>query len=143
MRAIKSYGFGYDIDNVKEVQQHVVDNYKPDYYNIHIARGDDVMNHMTIYRSVDTQLDELIECCDGAGDFEEWVAHLNKTSYNYIMDEINNIWEQMETHMKNRLGIYGLEMMDQFLDLKEQAEDRGMCDPDTHERQTQLEQQHG
>jgi len=56
------------------------------------------------------------------------------------MEQTNNIWEQLETHMQNRLGIYGLDMMDQFLDLKEQAEDRGMCPPDTEERHTQLEQ---
>ena len=29
--------------------------------------------------------------------------------------------------------------MDAFLTLKEQAEDRGMCPPDTEARQTQLE----
>jgi len=55
------------------------------------------------------------------------------------MDQQNNIWEQLETHMHNRLGIYGLKMMDAFLKLKEQAEDRGMCPPDTEERQDQLE----
>lgn len=50
-----------------------------------------------------------------------------------------NIWEQLETHMHDNLGIYGLKMMDQFLQLKEQAEDCGMCPEDTEERQTQLE----
>lgn len=50
-----------------------------------------------------------------------------------------NIWEQLETHMHDNLGTYGLQMMDAFLTLKEQAEDRGMCPPDTEARQTQLE----
>ena len=59
------------------------------------------------------------------------------------MDETNNLWEQLETHMHDNLGIYGLQMMDQFLDLKEQAEDRHMCPADTPERQEQFEQQHG
>ena len=59
------------------------------------------------------------------------------------MDETNNLWEQLETHMHDNLGIYGLQMMDQFLDLKESAEDCGMCPPDTPERQEQFEQQHG
>lgn len=36
-----------------------------------VARGDDVMNHLTIYREEDVELDKLIECCDGEGDFEE------------------------------------------------------------------------
>ena len=39
--------------------------------NIHVARGDDVMNHLTINRAADDQLDELIACCDGEGYFEE------------------------------------------------------------------------
>jgi hypothetical protein len=59
------------------------------------------------------------------------------------MDHDNNIWEQLETHMYDNLGRYGLKMMDAFLDLKEQAEDRGMCPPDTPERQLQFEPQHG
>ena len=54
-----------------------------------------------------------------------------------------NIWEQLETHMHDNLGIYGLEMMDAFLELKEQAEDRGMSPPDTEERQTELEKLNG
>ena len=59
------------------------------------------------------------------------------------MDQQNNIWEQMETHMHENLGIYGLRMMDAFLELKEQAEDCGMCPPDSEERQQQFEQMHG
>lgn len=71
MKAIKSYGFGYDIDNVKDVQDHVMENYSADDYNIHVGGGDDVMNHMTLYRGEDKELDMLIECCEGAGDYEE------------------------------------------------------------------------
>ena len=70
-KRIKSYGFGYDFDNVKEVQTYVVDNYDEGDYNIHIARGDDVMNFMTIHRGIDAELDRLIECCDGEGEFVE------------------------------------------------------------------------
>jgi hypothetical protein len=55
----------------------------------------------------------------------------------------DNIWEQLEIHMHDNLGTYGLEMMEQFLELKEQAEDRNMCPADTEERQTQLEQNYG
>jgi hypothetical protein len=71
MKKIKSYGFGYDLDNVIEVQMYVEENYDEGDYNIHIARGEDVMNYMTIYRGEDEELDGLIECCDGEGDFEE------------------------------------------------------------------------
>ena len=70
-KRIKSYGFGYDFDNVKDVQDYVIKNYDEGDYNIHIAREDDVMNFMTIYRSIDVDLDRLIECCDGAGEFVE------------------------------------------------------------------------
>lgn len=59
------------------------------------------------------------------------------------MDQENNIWEQLETHMHEYLGIYGLDMLSAFVDLKEQAEDRGMCPPDSTERQEQFEQMHG
>ncbi len=71
MKAIKSYSFGYDIDNIKDVQMYVLDNYDAQDYNIHIARGDDVMNHMTIHRAADPELDSLIDSCYGEGDFED------------------------------------------------------------------------
>jgi DNA-binding transcriptional regulator YhcF (GntR family) len=51
-----------------------------------------------------------------------------------------NIWEQLEEHINDNLGTYGLNMMDRFLDIKEIAEDLGLCPADTEERQTQLEQ---
>lgn len=59
------------------------------------------------------------------------------------MDDENNIWEQMETHMQQNLGRYGLEMFNIFLHLKECAEDCGMCPPDTPERQERFEQMNG
>ena len=59
------------------------------------------------------------------------------------MDQDSNIWEQMETHMHENLGIYGLEMLSAFLDLKEKAEDCNMCPPDTPERQEKFEYMHG
>lgn len=59
------------------------------------------------------------------------------------MDQEDNIWEQLETHMHENLGIYGLKMMDAFLNLKEKAEDCGMCPPDTPERQEKFEYMHG
>jgi hypothetical protein len=59
------------------------------------------------------------------------------------MNQDNNIWEQLETHMHDNLGIYGLEMLSVFVDLKERAEDCGMCPADTEERQEQFEQMHG
>jgi hypothetical protein len=71
MKRFESYGFGYDFDAVKDVQDYVINNYDEGDYNIHIAQGDDVMNFMTIHRGVDVELDRLIECCDGEGNFEE------------------------------------------------------------------------
>ena len=50
-----------------------------------------------------------------------------------------NIWEQLEVHINDNLGTYGLNMMDRFLDIKEIAEDLGLCPDDTEERQTELE----
>ncbi|MEK9699835.1 MAG: hypothetical protein VW270_28915 [Candidatus Poseidoniales archaeon] len=45
--------------------------------------------------------------------------------------------------MHENLGIYGLNMLHAFLDLKEDAEDCGMCPPDTAERQLRFELMHG
>lgn len=70
-RAIASYSFGHDIDNIRDVQLYVIDTYDPADYNIHIATGDDVMNHMTIYRGADEHLDHLIDSCYGEGAFED------------------------------------------------------------------------
>lgn len=53
------------------------------------------------------------------------------------MDE--NIWEQLEIHIHENLGTYGLEMMDRFLDIKEIAEEIGLCPADTAERQDRFE----
>ena len=49
----------------------------------------------------------------------------------------------MEEHVRANLGIYGLTMWDQFLDLKEKAEDCKMCPPDTPERQDRLDELYG
>ena len=57
--------------------------------------------------------------------------------------EEKNLWEQLETHMHENLGTYGLHALSVFLDLKELAEDRGMCPPDTPERHERWEQMHG
>ena len=73
---------------------------------------------------------------------ENQVALSTKCTDNHIMED-ENIWEQMETHMHQNLGIYGLKMLSAFLDLKEQAEDCGMCPADTEERQQRFEQMHG
>ena len=75
--------------------------------------------------------------------YKNKVAQQGTIAYNHGMDQHNNIWEQMETHMHENLGRYGLKMMDAFLELKEQAEDCGMCPADTPERQEQFEQMHG
>jgi hypothetical protein len=143
MRKIRSYSFAHDVDNIRDVQYWVIDNYDPADYNIHIATGATVMNHLTIYRGTDEVLDHLIDSCYGEGAFEQPVATTEQKHYNQRMDQDNNIWEQLETHMHENLGTYGLKMMDAFLELKERAEDCGMCPPDTPERQQRFEQMHG
>ena len=73
---------------------------------------------------------------------KQFVAQLSVCVYNHGMNS-ENIWEQLEIHMRENLGTYGLKMMDTFLELKEQAEDCNMCPPDTPERQDQLENLYG
>jgi len=71
MKEKRSYGFGYDLENVIEVQMYVEQNYDFQDYHIDIGWGEDVMNYLTIYRGEDKELDELIGCCEGEGAFEE------------------------------------------------------------------------
>lgn len=70
-RNVESYSFGHDVDNIRDVQCWVIDTYDPDHYKITIAPGDDVMNHLQIYRGDDDTLDELIDSCYGEGAFED------------------------------------------------------------------------
>jgi hypothetical protein len=42
-------------------------------------------------------------------------------------DNKDNVWELMAKHIEDHLGYYGLEFQDKFLDMKEQAEDLGLC----------------
>ena len=91
---------------------------------------------LAVYEDLKDTLDHLYSECAC------WVACSTQKHYNRHMND-ENIWEQLETHMHENLGIYGLKMMDAFLELKEQAEDCGMCPPDTPERQERFEQMHG
>lgn len=70
-RRVESYSFGHDVDNIRDVQCWVIDTYHPDHYKITCAPGDDVMNHLTILRGADEELDHLIDSCYGEGEFEE------------------------------------------------------------------------
>ena len=54
-----------------------------------------------------------------------------------------NIWEQLEEHIQDNLGYYGLKFQDRFLELKEHAEDLGLCPPDTPERHDKFAEQNG
>ena len=54
-----------------------------------------------------------------------------------------NVWEQLEEHIQDNLGYYGLKFQDRFLELKEHAEDLGLCPPDTPERQDKFAEQNG
>ena len=57
--------------------------------------------------------------------------------------EEKNEWEQMEEHINENLGLYGLDFMDKFLEVKEYAEDLGLCPADTPERHEKFEQLNG
>lgn len=59
------------------------------------------------------------------------------------MNQETNEFELMEQHIHRNLGLYGLDFLDKFLEVKELAEDLGLCPPDTPERQEQFEQMHG
>ena len=72
MRKIESYSFGYDVDNIRLVEEYVERNYPANRFRMSKGSGDDVMNYLKIYDfKRDVELNELILACDGAGWFEE------------------------------------------------------------------------
>ena len=86
---IELFTFGYDLDNVEEVEDYLIANYKvasnaPDILGIEndpnpdceliIGRGDTVINGVEVYNPAilqDKELMGLIELCDGEGHYEE------------------------------------------------------------------------
>ena len=68
----KEFSFGYDVDNIRLVEEYVVDNYPKSQFRMSKGYGDDVMNYLKIYNfKRDYELLELILACDGEGWFEE------------------------------------------------------------------------
>ena len=71
----QTYYFGFDLENVEEVQAHLINNYKEDVdYIPYQGYGDDVMNAFEVKNQVlnkDKALLALISYCDGKGFFEE------------------------------------------------------------------------
>jgi len=68
----KEFSFGYDVDNIRLVEEYVVRNYPKNRFRMSRGYGDDVMNYLKIYDfKRDYELNELILACDGEGWFEE------------------------------------------------------------------------
>ena len=68
----KEFSFGYDVDNIRLVEEYVVNNYPKNKFRMSKGYGDDVMNYLKIYNfKRDYELLELILACDGEGWFEE------------------------------------------------------------------------
>ena len=70
----KEYLFGFDLDNIKLVEDYVKSTYSSTDYEIHVGYGDDVMNGLEIFNEKmleDKKFIELIENCDGEGNFDE------------------------------------------------------------------------
>lgn len=68
--------FGYDIDNVLQVQDYVELNFSEDEFEMEKGYGDDCMNYLqlNVERKDEVRVNELldlIEGCDGEGKFEE------------------------------------------------------------------------
>ena len=70
---MKKFYFGYDIDNVKKVEEYVKSKFHPSLYILHKGYGDDVMNCLEIQSHLQNNigLNELIFNCDGEGDYWE------------------------------------------------------------------------
>ena len=73
MGSTREWSFGYDVENVQRVQDYVKKHFLPEHYKMEFGYGEDVMNHLTIFKweVPDWDLKELIWECDGEGHFEE------------------------------------------------------------------------
>jgi len=68
----KEYSFGYDVENIRRVEEYVVNNYPKTQFRMSRGYGDDCINYLKIYDfKRDYELNELILACDGEGWFEE------------------------------------------------------------------------
>jgi len=68
----REFSFGYDVDNIRLVEEYVVNNYPKNQFRMSKGCGDDVMNYLKIYDfKRDVELNELILACDGEGWFED------------------------------------------------------------------------
>ena len=70
---MKKFYFGYDIENVRWVEEYVRKKFSTNLYTLHKGYGDDVMNCLEIQSHLknNIELNELIMNCDGEGDYWE------------------------------------------------------------------------
>ena len=70
---VKEYFFGYDLKNVKAVQDYVQKTYKDEVdYEMYVGYGDDVMNALGVYNenlTKDITFLGLVNECEGQGEF--------------------------------------------------------------------------
>jgi hypothetical protein len=70
---VELFTFGYDLDNVQEVEDYLMDNYEEGVdYKAHVGMGDDTMNALDILNPEllqDKELMRLIDLCDGEGHY--------------------------------------------------------------------------
>jgi hypothetical protein len=75
MKLRNTYYFGFDLENVQEVQEYLMSEYKEEKdYEVFIAQGDDIMNAFSVINpelNKNKTLINLISYCDGQGFFEE------------------------------------------------------------------------
>lgn len=75
MKVLKSYFFGFDLEEILQVQEYVTENYKEGVdFVMYIGMGDDCMNCLEVLSNdmlQDSKLGELIVECDGEGEFNE------------------------------------------------------------------------
>ena len=112
-QVVKTLTFGYDLDNVQEVEDYLVANYKvssnypdalgkeddqdPDCYIIY-AYGDTVMNGVEIYNPAilqDQEFMDLVGNCDGEGSFKEGDEDYDDDNYDEYDDDDDRFGEMI------------------------------------------------
>ena len=75
MEVLKSYYFGFDLEEITKVQEYVVESYKEGVdFEMYIEMGDDCMNCLEVLTKElkkDSKFKSLVLDCEGKGKFNE------------------------------------------------------------------------
>ena len=128
------YTFGYDTDCIDRVEKYVEKNYNPDDFNVWIGYNDYTMNSLDIVKEAeqDEQLQALISCCDGGGEWEDGNGCYRQSAYERSKaswsnrDEYNKMYDALQSGQitEGEWKYYCTEILDRILEENKDILDR-------------------